>query len=263
VGLVYSKKYRTAAEYLKEYAQKYRTVEVDSFFYRLPSEKDVSNYKMAVDDDFKFTIKAPQDITLTHTRVKEKGAALEPNTNFLSADFFSGFLERIAPLSKNITAIMLEFEYLRKEKMGSMDLFCKALETFIQQIPRAIPIAVETRNSNYLGEEYFSFLKEKELIHVFSEKQFLPPVTSLFQKYSSYLTDTVIIRLLGGDRAAIEEMTGENWVKIVDEKKEKLLIVEMIKELLTQKKRVTLNVNNHYEGCAPLTIAEMEKFFNI
>lgn len=98
------------------------------------------------------------------------------------------------------------------------------------------------------------------MIHVFSEKQFLPPVTSLFQKYSSYLTDTVIIRLLGGERAVIEEKTNKDWTKIVDEKEEKRAIVKMVKELLDFRKRVTLNVNNHYEGCAPLTIAELERY---
>jgi len=132
MGLVYTRKYRTAAEYLREYAQKYRTVEVDSFFYRIPSEKDVLNYKEAVDDDFRFTIKAPQGITLTHHRVKEKGSALQPNENFLSAEFYADFIERIAQLSQNITAVMLEFEYLRKEKMGSLHLFLKALEGFVE-----------------------------------------------------------------------------------------------------------------------------------
>lgn len=259
VGLVYSRKYHTPAEYLQEYALKYRTVEIDSSFYRIPSEKDVINYKTAVDNEFKFTIKAPQNITLTHARVKEKGTQLVPNTNFLSTEIFASFLDRLTPLSLNTTAIMLEFEYLKKEKMGSLELFLKALETFVERIPRVIPVAVETRNASYLCDEYFSFLKQYNIIHVFSEKQFLPPITTLHKKFSSYLTDTVIIRLLGGDRAAIEEKSNENWSQIVDEKHEKQAIAEMINDMLDSGKEVTLNINNHYEGCAPLTIEVMKK----
>ncbi|NLE01924.1 MAG: DUF72 domain-containing protein [Fibrobacter sp.] len=254
VGLVYSQKYRTAAEYLSEYAKKYRTVEIDSCFYRIPFEKEIQAYKNAVDDNFMFTIKAPRDLTLTHLRENDKGATLRQNEKFLSAEYFNVFMDRLKQLSGNISAIMLEFEYLRKEKMPSLDIFLRKLEKFVQEIPRGIPIAIEPRNSNYLHEEYFSFLKDNNITHVFSEKQYMPPVTSVFEKYCRYLNNTVIIRLLGGNRALIEEKTKGNWNCIIDEKSEKASIVEMIKQALSQGKKVTLNVNNHYEGCAPLTI---------
>ena len=36
-------------------------------------------------------------------------------------------------------------------------------------------------------------------------------------------------------------------------------IVEMIKDLKNRGVEVYLNVNNHYEGCAPMTIEKIEK----
>ena len=45
------------------------------------------------------------------------------------------------------------------------------------------------------------------------------------------------------------------------EQKDKELdrIIEMIKELLSREVDVYLNVNNHYEGSAPLTIEKIKK----
>ena len=37
-------------------------------------------------------------------------------------------------------------------------------------------------------------------------------------------------------------------------------IVEMIKDLKNRGVDVYLNVNNHYEGCAPMTIDKVNKF---
>ncbi|MGD9202119.1 MAG: DUF72 domain-containing protein [Chitinispirillia bacterium] len=44
VGLVYSKKCALSSMYLNEYAEVFRTVEIDSWFYKLPNKKDVSDY---------------------------------------------------------------------------------------------------------------------------------------------------------------------------------------------------------------------------
>ncbi len=61
-------------------------------------------------------------------------------------------------------------------------------------------------------------------------------------------------------RSTKEKISGENWNKIYISRDEELKeIIEMIKDLQNRGADVYLNVNNHYEGCAPLTIEKIKK----
>lgn len=64
IGLVYSQKQRTAAGYLAEYAQKSNTVEIDSWFYKLPTPTEVWSYLEKFPAEFRFTCKVTQEISL-------------------------------------------------------------------------------------------------------------------------------------------------------------------------------------------------------
>ena len=71
-GLVYSRP--DGIDFLAEYARKYSTVEVDQWFWTLtPSPADVERYRAAVPGEFRFTVKAPNALTLVHAPGK-KGA---------------------------------------------------------------------------------------------------------------------------------------------------------------------------------------------
>lgn len=252
VGLVYSGPSRTAAGYLGEYSKRFRTAEVDSFFYRLPESRDVVSYLEQVDEDFSFTLKVTEDLSLMHKR-NRGSKELTPNLSFLSPELFVAYLERIAPLLPQTQAVMLEFEYLNKDKMRDVGAFMEALDPFVAASPPAVPLAIETRNKNYLTREYFQFLKERGLIHVFSEKLYMPHVYEIYEKFGDLISGTSVIRLLGGDRAEIERATGEKWDRIVDPKPDKDLIVDMTKDIKFHGGRVVISINNHYEGSAPKT----------
>lgn len=86
----------------------------------------------------------------------------------------------------------------------------------------------------------------------------MPPVWNIFKEYKDFIKNTVVIRLHGPDRSGIEEITGSDWSKIVQPKDEELpKIIEMIKYFRTKKIDAYINVNNHYEGSAPLTISKI------
>jgi uncharacterized protein YecE (DUF72 family) len=268
-GLVYSWPSSSAAGYLPEYAKHFRTAEVDSFFYRIPDERDVRDYLEATDDDFSFTVKVTQDISLTHLRKAGKGSAsdqgpgtlvtnpgpgsLVTNPGFLNPELFAIYLERIGPMLPRIDAIMLEFEYLNKEKMRGVGEFMRALEGFAAALPPGIPVFIECRNGNYLVREYFQFLREKGLGHVFSEKLYLPHIEELYARTRDLIQGTTVIRLLGGDRSAMEKLTGSSWHRIVQEQPGKAGIARMVADICGRGGSVVLNINNHYEGSAPLT----------
>jgi len=251
VGLIYAKSQRAAAGYLPEYSRHFDTAEIDSWFYRAPTSASVLEYKNSVGPDFRFTCKVPQNISLTHLRGKELPA---PNPDFLSAEAFKSFIAAIDPLLDRMDAIMLEFEYLNRMKMSSVEEFINKVGEFIHKIPQGLPVALEPRNGNYLGPSYFSFIKENGLIHVFSEKQYLPHIWEVHKRYKAYIGSKAVLRLLGGDRKEMEEKTHKKWDAIVEPKDDALKrIAQMVVEMLNGTYTV-INVNNHFEGSAPLTI---------
>ena len=152
---------------------------------------------------------------------------------------------------------MFQFEYLNRQKMGSQSRFQELFEAFVKQIPRSYQYAVEIRNANYLNQSYFAFLNQNRLIPVFLQGYWMPPITAVYQKWRSLELQqkAVVIRLLGPDRKEIEKITGKQWAQIVAPKDQELsAVADMIGDLLNRGIDVYLNVNNHYEGSAPLTI---------
>lgn len=268
-GIVYPEQGKLT-NHLEEYARHYDSVEVDQWFWslfgedkvKLPDSKTVNEYLDSVPRDFEFTIKIPNSITLSHfyTHGKSKGAPLEPNPHFFSVELFNEFLKRIEPLGGHIGVLMFQFEYLNRQKMASQGEFLQRFGEFISNCPRAYRLAVETRNPNYLNERYFEFLNRVDLYHVFVQGYYMPPVIQVYNKHADYIRDLAVIRLMGSDRKGIEKRAGDKWGVIVDPRDNELPdIVTLIRALEERKVKVYANVNNHYEGSAPLTIRKIQE----
>jgi uncharacterized protein YecE (DUF72 family) len=92
----------------------------------------------------------------------------------------------------------------------------------------------------------------------------MPPVFETYEKYHDLIEGQTVIRLHGPDRKGMEKKTGGDWSKIVEARDNELdKIVEMIRDLLSREVDVYLNVNNHYEGSAPLTIEKIKQLLGI
>lgn len=251
--------------YLKEYSKHFDTVEVDQWFWSLFAGKvklpggEVSEYKNSVPNDFLFTIKVPNSLTLTHYYRSTK-----PNQYFLSVDLFEEFLLTLKPIEQNIGCLMFQFEYLNKQKMQSLQHFQSRLQQFCSTLPvNCPPVAIEIRNPNYLNEAYFRALNDMNFAHVFLEGYFMPPVVETFNKYKDYIRNFTVIRLHGPDREGIEKISGENWNKIYANRDEQLSrLKQMIMEITNKDVNLYINVNNHFEGSAPLTIQKIKTMLN-
>ena len=93
----------------------------------------------------------------------------------------------------------------------------------------------------------------------------MPPVARVYKNWRATIRQqrTVVIRLHGPDRSGIEELTGKRWDRTVAPRDKELAeVAEMVKDLLDGGSDVYLNVNNHYEGSAPLTIQRIEQLIN-
>lgn len=265
-GIVYSES--KSKNYLKEYSQKFNTVEIDQWFWSLfspakaalPQKKIAEEYKKSVPDDFLFTIKVPNSITLTHFYKDSKEDTLKPNPFFLSIELFNEFLNAIEPIKKQTGCLIFQFEYLNKQKMKSLSEFQLKFSEFNKQMKKDVPpIGIEIRNPNYLNEKYFEFLSDLGIAPVFLEGYYMPPITEIYSKFKEYIKNLAVIRLHGPDRKGIELIANDNWDQIyINRDKEIKSIVEMIKELQSNEVDLIVNVNNHFEGSAPLTIEKIK-----
>jgi uncharacterized protein YecE (DUF72 family) len=269
-GLVYSE---GAANYLAEYAEQYDTVEIDQWFWslfpggkpRLPDPDTVEGYRGSVAENFRFTVKVPNSITLTHFYAKRKESPGEANPHFLSAELTGEFLNLLAPLKPNLGPLIFQFEYLNRRKMISQQAFEERLAAFRKALPDGFQYAVEIRNGNYLNEGLLENLANQEWALVLLQGYWMPPVADLWKRLERQIRrfPTIVFRLHGAGREEIEKETGKTWNRIATPRDRELAeIAGIVNELAGSRNEIYVNINNHYEGSAPLTIERFRKFLS-
>lgn len=267
-GLVYSAP--DGIDFLSEYARRYDTVEVDRWFWslgkddqvKMPDAADVTAYRAVVPDTFRFTVKAPNSITLTHHYRKSKMEPLVENPRFLSLELVDRFLESLEAMADTLGPVMFQFEYLNRQKMKSPKAFFERLDPFLGKLPPGVRYGVELRNPKWIGEAFFALLEKHGVIPVLLQGYYMPSIVELYIRWRDELAkhDTVVIRLHGPNRQGIEKHTGKVWDRIVAPKPDELsAIAGVTKDLLGRGVNVYVNVNNHYEGSAPLTIERFQE----
>jgi uncharacterized protein YecE (DUF72 family) len=254
--------------YLEEYATKFDTVEIDQWFWSLhgpdkvslPRRSTATEYAGSVPPHFRFTVKVPNSITLSHFHQKSKKDSLQENPYFLKTELFFRFLETIEPMHALLGPLMLQFEYLNRQKMPASSMFLDRLGEFLDGCPKEFPIGIESRNPNYLDRRYFDLLKEYGAHHVFLQGYYMPPVWEVAAVEGESTSGVSVIRLHGPDRKGMEERSGNQWDRILEPRDGELQsVAELIQGLLSRERDVFLNVNNHYEGSAPLTIGKIRE----
>lgn len=269
-GLLYERqKHYRPQDYLRDYAKSLDSVEVDQWFWslfpgqvRLPDARIVRQYAEAVPERFVFTVKAPNALTLTHFYTRQPPAYASfsgsPNPHFLSTALLAEFLERLAPLDGKLGPVMFQFEYLNRAKMASKEAFFERFGAFIRAAPQGYQYAVEIRNPNYLSRAFFDFLGDIDCGFVYLEGYYMPPIASVFERFRPQTADFAIVRLHGGDRLEIEKETGEVWNQLVSPKPGSIQAAAKIVRANAENRILTyVNVNNHLEGSAPLTILRL------
>lgn len=207
-----------------------------------------------------FGVKMPNTLTLSHFRLARKMDPLVANPHFLSVDVLNRTLERLEPLHGKLGPLMFQFGYLNKKKMASQAEFLDKLGTFAEKLRGGFTWCIETRNPNYLNDRYFAFLREHGLAHVFLQGYYMPPIFGLYEKYADQLTDALVVRLHGPDREGIEKKTKKDWSRIIKPRDADLdAVCAMLEDARVRQRTQWLFVNNHFEGCAPLTIERIRE----
>lgn len=269
-GLIYDKPYPASgagAKMLAEYARwpLFRTVGIDSFFYTPPSERTLASYAAALPADFRCVSKVWDRITAhTFANPKERAHFGQLNPDWLNADLFTN--EVLGPMqahfAEHIGPFVFEFQTIaRTAKLGAAD-FAMRLDAFFGQLPRGVTYAVELRNQEYLGPEYFAVLRTHGVAHLFNSWTRMPTIGEQFLLHDAITADFLVARaLLRPGRSystAVDAFAPYDHVQ--DENPElRGDLAALAKAALELRVPAYLIVNNRAEGCAPLTITAVAR----
>jgi uncharacterized protein YecE (DUF72 family) len=206
----------TAAARLQYYAAHFDTVEVDSTFYALPSERNSYLWAQRTPEDFLFHIKAfaaltqhPVELRQLPLAVRERlggeakptepGQRVKVDSSEALELCFSMFAAALSPLERAGKLGCLLFQFppwftAREENERYLD-YCRArLPTY--------RLAIEFRHRSWFGERAehtLAFLHERGLVHVILD---LPAAPSLPATPFASTSDMAYVRLHGRNREA-------------------------------------------------------------
>jgi len=233
------------ADYLTYYSTQFRTVEVDSTYYRTPSASTVSNWYLKTPHDFIFAAKVPQ--VVTHEKVLKDCEAE-----------FDEFVDRMELLDEKLGPLLLQFPWFSKYEMQP-DEFSRRLRFFLQRLKDlpTVRLAVEIRNKAWLDKRFTNLLREYNVALALTDLARMPRPWEREDGLDLVTTDFAYVRWLG-DRKAIEQQT-KTWDRtVVDRTYDLKSWVEIFKSMIANKKvlKIFAYANNHYAGHGPGTIKQ-------
>jgi len=169
-----------AYDRLSYYADRFRAVEIDSTFYRIPRANDIEKMVKRTRKEFRFTVKAHQSIT------HEFG---------LSAAEFGAFRRAVAPIvnSGRLGAILAQFPPAFQCTRDSVQMLRTIRAEFYD-----MPLAVELRHHSWNRPETFDFLRKHNIACCSAD---VPALENLFPPHAERTADFAYIRLHGRNAA--------------------------------------------------------------
>ncbi len=233
------------------YAQKYPTVEIDSTWYRLPSQSMVEAWKERTPKGFIFSAKVPK--VISHDKYLQD-----------CREDLIQFLQVIQTLGDKLGPLVLQFPYVPKSKdpaeYATGADFIARLHAFLPLLPRDFMWAIEIRNSKWLRPELLDLLRGREVSLAFIDYSTMEPLHKLSHIPEILTAPFVYIRFLGNHRemeAAVKRAQQEgtrrsDWESLIRDRTDEMkLWIPPIKAVAEQKSPIYIYFNNHYAGYAP------------
>ena len=141
-GSFYPEKFSTD-KMLPYYAERFRTVEINYTFYRIPNEKLLANWAAATPDNFSFTLKAPRRIT--HDSKLQR-----------CEDLLQSFCRTARTLGPKLATLLFQLPPTFKKDAG-------VLKAFTELIPEGTRAAFEFRHASWHDAETLDILRGRNL----------------------------------------------------------------------------------------------------
>ncbi|MCL4430506.1 MAG: DUF72 domain-containing protein [Chloroflexi bacterium] len=219
-------------DFLAYYASQFNTVEVDSTFYRNPTEQTVKNWAAQTPNDFLFSLKFPQ--LITHIKTLKN---CQPETD--------AFLNRVALLEQKLGPLLLQFP-----PTFTSDHFPDLAE-YLRKLPQNYRYVVEVRNKSWLTPEFFSLLRENRVVLAWADSALMADVGEV--------TGDFLYMRWEGNRKVV---TGTLGKIEVDKTAEFAVWAEKLKPLFS-KKEVFGYFAKYYSGFPPHDITTLSSLIDM
>ncbi len=248
------------ANCLAEYASVFPAVCGDFAFYQFPSEEFWHKLFSQTPEGFQFAFKVPEQITCAsfpmHARYGLQGGLENPT--FLDPVLFDdAFLRPLRPFRAKTGVLIFEFGAFARKTFGSAAEFLDRLDPFLRAIDGDFRYAVEIRNAEFLGDEYFGLLREHNVAHVFNSWTRMPDLPSQIAIPGAFTADFTVCRaLLKPGRLyedAVKSFAPYAEVQEVCESAREGLR-ELVSIARAERRTSFLFVNNRLEGNTPGTV---------
>lgn len=206
---------------LRAYSNVFKTVEIDSTFYRVPSKGVVMGWLRYSPSDFVFTAKMPK--TITH----DKKLGLKGDLKSDLETFFE--VMRPLQLGGKLACFLIQLP-------PKYDFNPENLTSFFKMLDPRFRYAVEFRHLSWMRDETWNLLKEYDVAYANVDEPLLPPEVHL-------TSDFAYFRWHG---------RGEKpWFDYRYSKDELDSWVPKVQEAASKVKKVVGYFNNHFHGYAP------------
>jgi uncharacterized protein YecE (DUF72 family) len=176
------------------YARHFLSVEINNTFYRPPTAQLLGTWAGQVRADFRFVLKAPQEITHKR-RLKDCGELVASLVGAAGA-----LKERFGPLLFQLPP------FLKKDAAG--------LRAFLKEIPLRTRAAFEFRHASWFDDEVFGLLRDHNSALCIADADDDLEVPFVATADWGYLR----LRRVSYDTAALKDwaarMRGENWREV-------------------------------------------------
>ncbi len=235
------------ADFLSFYAEKFRTVEVDSTFYRIPTANTVKQWRERTPQGFTFAAKVPQSITHQKVLVNAEGELEE-------------FLRVMDVLGDRLGPLLLQFPYMNKQKFRGLGFFLERLLPFLNELPKGYKWAMEIRNRSWLSEKFYSVLREHGVALALVDQVWMPRPHEYFDAGDPITANFSYIRWIG-DRKGIEEQT-TRWDRVIMNREHEMgEWIHVIRQMLKRRIQIMGYFNNHFAGFAPGSIELFDRMW--
>ena len=131
-------------EMLAFYASRFRAVEIDSTFYRMPSQKTLEAWRASTPEDFRFTLKATQQIT--HRQRLQ-----------VPSDSLTYFTSLVPSLGTRLGLVLYQLPPFFKCDTAR-------LRAFLEVLPPEIPACFEFRHPSWFVPEVYALLESRRVV---------------------------------------------------------------------------------------------------
>jgi len=205
---------------LRAYTKVFRTVEINSTFYRYPSKGTVMGWVKYSPEGFVYSAKLPK--LITHEKELDLHKGVEED--------LQKFIELIEPISLNgkLGCLLIQLP----PKFGYNP---STLENFFSILPTHVRFAVEFRNLSWLRKETWTLLEKYQVAYTIVDEPLLPPEIHVTSNMAYFRWHGHGTRPWFNYQYHAEEL--EPWIPKVRETSQKV-------------EKVYAYFNNHYHGYA-------------